>query len=166
MQTKELLATALQQSYGMVMPLLADLESAAHVPPTPNGGNHAHWVLGHLAHSEGQFRSIMRGVPNPVAHLRTQFAGGTTPDPAGVGFPSYNELLSQLVAMRQETMAWFELLTESDLDQVSQNVPPGYEPFFGTWRQCLLMQALHWMNHRGQLADCRRAAGRTTALMA
>jgi hypothetical protein len=160
MQTKELLATALQQSYGLVMPLLEDLKSATLVQPTPNGGNHAHWILGHLTVAEGQFRAMMRGVPNPVEHLRPQFAGGTVADPAGAGFPAYDELLTTIVGLRQETMAWLGSLSEDDLDQASKVVPPGFESFFGTWRQCLLMQAMHWMNHRGQLADCRRAAGR------
>lgn len=160
MQTKDLLVTALQQSYGLVMPLLQDLESAPLVFPTPNGGNHAHWILGHLVVSEGQFRAMMRGIPNPVEELKSLFAGGSTPQPAGADYPAYQELFTRLVSLRQETMAWLESLSENDLDQPSKIVPPGFEPFFGTWRACLLMQAMHWMNHRGQLADCRRSAGR------
>ena len=35
-----------------------------------------------------------------------------------------------------------------------------FELYFGTWRHMFLMRAMHWMHHRGQLADCRRAAGR------
>lgn len=160
MQTKELLVTALQQSYGLVMPLLEDLKSAALVAPTAKGGNHAHWILGHLTVSEGQFRAMMRGIPNPVERLKPLFGGGSAPDAAAAGYPPYDELLAQIAALRNETMAWLESLSEADLDQTSTIVPPGFEPFFGTWRSCLLMQAMHWMNHRGQLADCRRSAGR------
>lgn len=160
MQTKELLVTALSQSYGLVMPLLEDLESAALVAPTLKGGNHAHWILGHLVMSEGQFRAMMRGIPNPVESLGPQFGGGSTPDPAGTDYPAYEALLTKLASLRHETMAWLESLAENDLDQSSKVVLPGFEPFFGTWRSCLLMQAMHWMNHRGQLADCRRSAGR------
>jgi hypothetical protein len=153
MQSKELLTTALQQSYGMLMPLLEDLKSAALVSPTPNGGNHAHWILGHLVQSEGHFRKMMRGTSNPVDHLRPLFAGGTSPDPEGTGYPPYGDLLGKLIALREETMQWLSTLSENDLDQPSKTVPPGFEPFFGTWRQ-------YWMNHRGQLADCRRSVGR------
>jgi hypothetical protein len=160
MDSKELVTTALQQSYDMVMPLLDDLRSASLVPPTPKGGNHAHWILGHLVQSEGHFRKMMQGTPNPVEEMRPLFAGGTSPDPQGAGYPSYGELLAKLAALREETMRWLSSLCENDLDQASKVVPPGFEPFFGTWRQCLMMQAMHWMNHRGQLADCRRAAGR------
>lgn len=160
MQSKQLLVTALNLSASLVMPLLEDLRSAPLVAPTPAGGNHAHWILGHLVQSEGQFRSMMRQIPNPVDHLSFIFGGGSVPDSTGANYPAYAELLATLVDMRSETMQWLESISETDLDQASQNVPPGFEPFFGTWRQCLLMQAMHWMNHRGQLADCRRAAGR------
>jgi len=160
MQSRELLKSGLEQSYMLVMPLLEDLKTASLVPATAKGGNHAHWILGHLVCSEGQFRSMMRGVDNPVEHLRPLFAGGSTVDPEAKGYPSYAELLGQLVKLRAETMEWFGGLEENDLDTASKIVPPGFEPFFGTWRSCLLMQAMHWMNHRGQLADCRRSAGR------
>lgn len=160
MNSKDLLVQGLQLSYGMVLPLLEDLKSAPLVTPGSQGGNHAHWILGHLANSEGRFRTIMRGVPNPVDAWQTLFGGGTQPDPLASGYPSYDELLLKLVALRQETLEWVETLTEGDLDHPSQVVPPGFEPMFGTWGKCLLMLSLHWMNHRGQLADCRRAAGR------
>lgn len=160
METKELVKTALQQSYGLVMPLLQDLQTAALVAPTSRGGNHAHWILGHLVQSEGEFRAMMRGIPNPVTDIRELFGGGTIPRVDGVGYPSYAELLTRIHNLRAETMNWLDSLEEADLDRASQAIPPGFESFFGTWRQCLLMQALHWMNHRGQLADCRRAAGR------
>lgn len=160
MQSKELLTAALQHSYGLVMPLLEDLRSAPLVAPTPCGGNHAHWTLGHLLASEGHFRWMMRGVANPVEGMWPLFGSGSAPDPAGTGYPPYDELLENVKQLRQETMSWLESLSDTDLDQSSRIVPPGFEPFFGTWRSCLLMQALHWMNHRGQLADCRRSAGR------
>lgn len=160
MESKQLLVAALEQSFGLVMPLLEDLQSAPLVPTTTKGGNHAHWILGHLVQSEGQFREMMRGVANPVNELKPHFAGGTEPDPTASGYPAYGELLARLVTLRKETLDWLDSLSETDLDSASRVVPPGFESFFGTWRQCLLMQAMHWMNHRGQLADCRRAAGR------
>ena len=160
MDSKELIVTALNQSYGLVMPLLEDLKTAPLVAPTSDGGNHAHWVLGHLTVSDGQFLSMMRGTPNPFKEFGPLFGGGSTPEPQGNGYPAYDELLAKLAELRGETMKWIESLSEADLDQPSRDVPPGFEAFFGTWRQCLLMQAMHWMNHRGQLTDCRRAAGR------
>jgi hypothetical protein len=62
--------------------------------------------------------------------------------------------------MDEDFMAWLESTSEEDLDQAIAGVPPQFELYFGTWRHMFLMRAMHWINHRGQLADCRRAAGR------
>lgn len=62
-----------------------------------------------------------------------------------------------ILANRQCAGLVFPLL--DDL-QSAALVSPQFELYFGTWRHMFLMRAMHWMNHRGQLADCRRAAGR------
>lgn len=164
MQSKDLLLVANRQCVALVMPLLEDLATAALVSPTPNPGNHAHWVLGHLVLSEGQFRTMMDGTPNPGEAYEPLFGGGSHPDATGSGYPPYHELLNQLIRLHESTLVWLESMPETQLDQPSQRIPPGFEPLFGTWRQVLLMRALHWMNHRGQLADCRHAAGRPPLL--
>lgn len=99
-------------------------------------------------------------LPNPVERLAASFAGSTRPQVQVDGDPAHDELLADLRRMRADTLNPLASLDESALDQPSKAVPPGFEPFFGVWRQCFLMQALHWINHRGQLADCRRSAGR------
>ena len=163
MQSKELLLMANQQTYALTMPLMEDMRTAPLVPPAP-GGNHAHWVIGHLLFSEGRFESIRRGCVNPFENLQPQFGGQSTPDPAGSSYRPYEELLAELQAQQQSVMTILESLTEADLDRRSDSCPPGFEAFFGTWRQVLLMRPMHWMIHRGQLADCRRAAGREPLL--
>jgi hypothetical protein len=165
MQTKELLLIANQQCAALVFPLLEDLRTAPLVPVASPTGNHAHWVLGHLVVSEGGFRAMMDGTSFPVQAWQPMFGGGSKPVPLGEGYPAYDELLEQLKSMHGSTIAWMEEMTESDLDQASRNIPAGFEPFFGTWRQVLLMRAMHWMNHRGQLADCRSAAGRSPLMV-
>jgi hypothetical protein len=165
MQTKELLLIANQQCAALVFPLLEDLRTAPLVPVASPNGNHAHWVLGHLVVSEGGFRAMMEGAANPVQALGPMFGGGSKPKPNGDEYPAYDSLLEQLKSMQGELIAWMEGMAESDLDQASRNIPAGFEPFFGTWRQVLLMRAMHWMNHRGQLADCRTAAGRSPLMV-
>lgn len=142
------------------MPLLTDLASAPLVSGAGADGNHAHWILGHLVHSEGQFRAMLQETPNPAGDLKEHFGRGTKPDPQGRNYPAYGALLSRLTNMRAETRAWLESVSEADLDRPLKQVAPGFELFFGTARQCVLMMSLHGMNHRGQLADCRHAAGR------
>ena len=160
MQSKSVLILANRQAAGLVFPLLDDLQSAALVSPTVGTGNHAHWLLGHLVFSEGRYREMMQGIENPCQSLHEKFGGGSQPDPNAVDYPSYEELLSRLRSMDVELMAWLESTSEEELDQEITGVPPQFELYFGTWRHMFLMRAMHWMNHRGQLADCRRAAGR------
>lgn len=165
MQSKELVLLANRQCAGLVLPMLEDLKSAPLVSPIAGSGNHAHWILGHLVFSEGRYLEMMQGISNPYQSHQASFGGGSKPDPQGTGYPPYDELLKQLQSMHEGYLAWLEGLTEADLDQVTQGIPPEFELYFGTWRQMLMMRALHWMNHRGQLADCRRAAGRPVLMV-
>ena len=164
MQSKDLLILASQQSAGLVTPMLEDLKSAPLQAPT-EGGNHAHWILGHLLTSEGQFRTLLDGTPNPHAELNGMFGAGSQPSPTGEGYPAYEELLAKFLELQAENTALLESLSEEDLDKASHSCPPDMESFFGTWRQVLMIRTLHWMNHRGQLADCRKAAGRPPIMM-
>ena len=165
MQSKSILILANRQAAGLVLPLLDDLQSAALVSPTVGTGNHAHWLLGHLVFSEGRYREMMQGIGNPCQSLHDKFGGGAQPDTNAGNYPTYEALLSQLRSMDEEFMAWLESTSEEELDQVVEGVPPQFELYFGTWRHMFLMRAMHWMNHRGQLADCRRAAGRSPLMI-
>lgn len=160
MESRDLIIQAFEHSFALVFPLLQDLATAPHVTPSPSGGNHAHFILGHLLQSEGFFRSVMEGTGNSHGGLSQSFGGGAQPEPTGNGYPPYADMLSELERVHRQTVDWLKSINETQLDQTSRAVPPGFEAFFGTWRLCLLMRPLHWMNHRGQLADCRRAAGR------
>ncbi len=160
MQSKSILILANRQCAGLVFPLFEDLQSAALVSPIAGTGNHAHWLLGHLVFSEGRYREMMQGIVNPCQSLQDQFGGGSQPDPRAEGYPPYEALLSRLRSMDKEFMDWLEGIGEEELDLTIAGVPPQFELYFGTWRHMFLMRAMHWMHHRGQLADCRRAAGR------
>ena len=164
MQSKSVLSLANRQAVGLVFPLLDDLQSAAIVSPIAGTGNHAHWLLGHLVFSEGRYREMMQGIENPCQSLHKKFGGGSQPDPNAVNYPTYEELLSRLRSMDEEFMAWLESTSEEELDQPIAGVPPQFELCFGTWRHMFLMRGMNWMNHRGQLADCHRAAGRPPLL--
>lgn len=161
MQSKDLLLLASRQAYALLIPLLEDLSTAPLVTPTAGDGNHAHWILGHLCISEGQFRRMTQGIPHPLESVKPLFSPGSKPSATANDYPPYDELLNHFKSMVEETTVWIGSLTEEDLDQSVKVVKPGFELFFGTWRQALMMRAIHWANHRGQLADCRRAAGRS-----
>ncbi|PQO45396.1 DinB family protein [Blastopirellula marina] len=154
-----------QTSAALLFPLLEDLGTAPLVTPTGKGGNHAHWTLGHLVFSEAGLTSIRHNTTNPHASLESFFGRGVMPTPDGAGYPAYDELLAELKSLHSAAMSELEGLSEEDLDQACPNIPEEIKSLFGTWRQAFMMRPLHWMNHRGQLADCRRAAGREPLML-
>ncbi len=127
--------------------------------PTPNGGCHTLWVLGHLAYIETLVvRTFMLGEANPLAHWEEVFDG---PDVSGdiSEYPPFDEVLAKCREVRESTVVLLDSLREEDLDSVSGKVPEGFQDTFGTYRLCLQYVADHWYMHRGHLGDARRAAG-------
>ena len=161
MQSKDLIKMNLAMSHGMMVGLFEDLKDAPLAFPTPNGGNHAMWIAGHLAYSKGSILDkMMLGEPNPCADWKEMFAAGTDPVSDAEKYPPYEDVLAKCEQSHEATMKLLDSMSEEDLDQKSAGCPPEYDAYFGTYRQCLQMAANHWLMHRGQLADVRRALGR------
>ena len=161
MESKELIKANLEATLAMVLKLAEDMKDAPLTSPTPNGGNHPMWVIGHLAYSEGAvICGLMLGEPNPHEAWKEVFANGTEPvDDASV-YPPFDDVIAKLRQTNQATLKLLDSLSEEDLDQASKNTPPQFESFFGTYRKCFMMMSNHRLMHYGQLADARRAAGR------
>jgi len=161
MQSRILIKTNLQTSMAMVLPLIEDMKSKPLVFPTPMGGNHPLWILGHLIYSDGVLLDeIMLDQPSAVADLKEYFQGGTEPVDDDIIYPSMGNLLTRCRDLRHGHMELLEQFSEEDLDQPSKNVPPKYQSYLATYRNCFMMVANHWLMHRGQVADARRADGR------
>ena len=151
---------SLEQSKGWVMGLIDDMKDAPLVQPTPNGGNHPLWVLGHLAYSEGNLlKEFIEGKTNPLAEWKELFGQGSTPDTDAGKYPSMGEIAEKFELIRGDTLKLLESLTDDDLDKPS-HAPEEMKQFFGTIGQCLSAMAVHTTFHGGQVADARRAAGR------
>jgi hypothetical protein len=67
MQTKDAIRFALTASDNAVMSVVDKMNDAATTFPTPKGGCHPLWVLGHLTLVEGMLPTVLFGEPNPVA---------------------------------------------------------------------------------------------------
>ena len=159
MQSIDLIHDNLEKSTSRVLVRVEDMREDCMVFPTPEGGCHTLWVLGHLAYIEALVvRVFMLAEPNPLDEWKEIFDGAEITDDAS-RYPSFDQVLAKCREMRQATVSLLALLTESDLDKVSQNAPKGFEDMFGTYRLCFQYVADHWYMHRGQLADARRAAG-------
>ena len=161
MQSKDLLKTNLEMTTGIIQPLIEDMKDAPLTFPTSKGGNHPLWVLGHLAYSEGGIlQEMMLGESNPLAQWKEIFAAGSVPVSEADKYPPFDEVMAKFQEVHQANMALLDSLSEAELDTPSKGCPPGYEGFFGTYRQCFQMVANHLLMHCGQVADARRAAGR------
>lgn len=159
MQSIDLIRENLDRGAERVLARIDDMRKHCLVFPTPAGGGHTLWVLGHLAFIEALVvRGFMLGEPNPLADWEDMFDGA---DVAAVAeaFPPFDDVLAECRAMRAGTVEVVGTLDEADLDRKSANVPQGHEENFGTYRLCLQYVADHWYMHRGQLADARRTAG-------
>lgn len=160
MQASDLIRAALKLADQGMMTLLDDIKDAPLTQPTPKGGNHPLWVLGHIVLVEGSIPQVLFGEPNPVAHWRPLFGPGTEPSTDPGVYPSIDELLRTYRDLRARNLQILDRLDEDDLDRPTVGAPKGLEEILSTFGQTFLVVALHQMNHRGQIADCRRAAGR------
>lgn len=159
MRSIELIRENLRRSEDIVLARVEDMRPHSMVFPTPRGGCHTLWVLGHLAYIERLVvHGIMLGERNPLAHWEETFDGADVSGRAD-DFPSFDVVLDACRKARASTIALLDSLEEDDLDRPSVNVPEGVEELFRTRRRCLQYAADHWLMHRGQLADARRAAG-------
>jgi hypothetical protein len=142
-----------------VLARVEEMRDHCLVFPTPRGGGHTLWVLGHLATIEGQVvHEFMLGRVNPLADWQRPFDGADVSGEAG-NYPPFDEVLAACREMRRTTLALLDAFAEADIDRDSAKAPPGHEAMLGTYRLCLQFVADHWYMHRGQLADARRAAG-------
>lgn len=151
---------SLEMSKGWIMGIAADIKDAPLTAPTPKGGNHPMWCLGHLTYSEGNLVStFIKGETNPVADWQAIFDVGTSPQEDAGKYPPVEEVLTKFEEIRSATLAMLEEMTDADLDKPS-HAPAEMKEFFGTVGQCLAVIPIHFGFHGGQIADARRAAGR------
>jgi len=161
MQSIDLIRDNLTKSQDRVLARVEDMREHCTVFPTPKGGSHTLWVLGHLAYIEALVvRGFMLGEPNPLAEWEDVFDGADVSGDIS-RYPPFDQVLATCREVRESTVALLDSLSEDSLDQSSANAPAGFEDMFGTYRLCLQYAADHWYMHRGQLADARRAAGLT-----
>ncbi|MGE3511053.1 MAG: DinB family protein [Vicinamibacterales bacterium] len=159
MQSIDLIRDNLRRSSDRVLARIEEMREHCAIFPTPKGGGHTLWVLGHLAYIEALVvRRFMLGDENPLAEWEEVFDGTEVSGDISQ-YPPFDQVLAKCREMRESTVALIDSLSEDSLDQASANAPAGFEDTFGTYRLCLQYVADHWYMHRGQLADARRAAG-------
>jgi hypothetical protein len=165
MHATQFIRHALDSSATTLLTLAQDMRNASLTFPTPRGGNHPLWVLGHLAVTESQLtHSIILGRDHPLAHWMGIFGPGTTPVADPVAYPSLDEVIRAFKETRAATLAALDSMTDADLDKASPGCPPEFAPVVGTLGKCLFAIIYHTSIHSGQVIDARRAAGRAPML--
>jgi hypothetical protein len=160
MKAIDVIKSAMELSDRATTGLIEDMRDAPMTQPTPRGGNHPLWVLGHIAFIEGNIPHVLFGEKNPVEHWAALFAPGTEPTTDPGAYPPFDEVLRRYKEFRARNLRLLEDLGEEGLSRPTVAPPRGLEDLLSTAGQTFLVIALHQMSHRGQVADARRAAGR------
>jgi uncharacterized damage-inducible protein DinB len=161
MQTKETIKFALTVSNRAVLSVIDKMSDAPTTFPTPNGGCHPLWVLGHLTMVEGIIPGVLFGDKNPVAEWQKYFGEGSEAVDNAGAYPSFAEVREKYLELREQNLKLLDSLSEEDLDKPTQAPPKGREQEFATFGRSFLVLALHQMLHRSHVTDALRAAGRT-----
>ncbi len=164
MNTIDFIRASLEGSKGWAMGLLEGIKDAPLTAPTPRGGNHPHWVLAHLIYSEASMvEAGLTGKPNPLEAWDSKFGMGSTPDPEARGYPPFEELLQQFEKVRARTLEVLATMTPADLDKPSK-APEEMRSFLPTNGKVFEILIAHPIFHAGQVADARRALGRSPVM--
>jgi hypothetical protein len=158
MQTKDAIKFALTVSNGAVLSVIDETSGAATTFPTPNGGCHPLWVLGHLAFVEGTIPEVLYGDRNPVAGWAHLFDKGSEPVGDAGAYPPFAEVREKYLQLRARNLQILESLSEDDLDKPTKAPPKGLEHEFATYGLSFLTLALHQTMHRSHVTDALRAA--------
>lgn len=158
MQTKDAITFALTASNGAVLGVIDEMSGAPTTFPTPNGGCHPLWVLGHLTLVEGMIPAVLFGEPNPAGDWERHFGQGSEPVADASAYPRFAEIRAKYVQLRERNLQLLESLSDADLDKPTVAPPKGREREFATYGSSFLVLALHQMIHRSHVTDARRAA--------
>ena len=123
MQSIDLIGDNLKQSERRVLARVEEMREHCLVRPTPQGGCHTLWVLGHLAYIEQLvIRTFMLGEANPLADWENVFDGDDVSGDIDQ-YPPFDQVLATCRDVRVATVALLGSLSEPDLDTSSARVP-------------------------------------------
>jgi uncharacterized damage-inducible protein DinB len=158
MRTQDLLTKQYELVYALSIPNLQEMTPADSLVASAGDGNTANWVLGHLISvHNGAMKLTGEELVVPDEEL-----AGAAPEPEDRPAKPMNwaRMSERFIQSRERCLAGISALSDSAL---AEPVP---HPFGGECSRAELLQlvAIHSAYHAGQLAMCRRAAGRAGAI--
>lgn len=121
------------------------------------GGNHALWILGHIALEDDVMMTMLgRKQARCPAEWAKLFGMGSTPVGQASHYPKLDELLTALADRREEFIAWLGSRTDAQLAEPLPKELIGFAP-----NAAALASSLAWHDglHTGQLTMLRRDLG-------
>ena len=161
MHMKDAIRFALTVSDGAVLSVIDEMSGAATTFPTPKGGCHPLWVVGHLTFVEGMIPAVLFGEKNPAAEWQKYFGENSEPVADANAYPPFSEVREKYRQLREQNLKILDSLSDADLDKSTKAPPKGREREFAIYGQSFLVLALHQTMHRSHVTDASRAAGRT-----
>lgn len=144
-------------SRGFLEALLAGVPDERLFARAGGAGNHAMWVMGHIAATDAFILGAL-GAPVPALPqgFDELFGGGSKvlDDPGA--YPSRDEVAEALRSSRDALVRWAELLDEAGL---RTPMPEDLRPIAPDAITAIIALCAHEMFHAGQIASVRAAAG-------
>jgi len=160
LQTRSLTEIAVEQLHSSRRILLGFIETLSDEQLTlrvGGVGNHAVWIMGHLAWTDDLFVCAFRKEASclPDGHSE-QFSAGTVPSDNASDYPRRDELLHRLTIARKRTVEWAEELDEETAWQAS---PEALVEITQNAISAVHTLALHEVLHAGQITTIRASLG-------
>ena len=105
MHTKDAIKFALTVSNGAVLSVIDEMSGAPTTFPTPNGGCHPLWVLGHLTLMEGMIPAVLFGEQNAGrATGQPLFGESSEPVADAAAYPPFAEVRAKYLQLRERNL--------------------------------------------------------------
>lgn len=120
-------------------------------------GNHALWILGHIATTDAQFLEALAGHDRPVPKAWDDLFGYKSEIKDDLSaYPSLDEVRAAFDGARAAITAWFESMDDQEL---AKPLPEGWDQFAPTQAALMSSLAVHEGMHAGQITCLRRELG-------
>jgi uncharacterized damage-inducible protein DinB len=121
------------------------------------GGNHAMWIVGHLAYCDDLFMAHLGGPASTFPQeWMPLFKDGSEPVDDPSRYPAPGELRKVLDERREALMAWMEGLSD---EKLAEPLPGDFSGFASCYGELMSTMAAHECLHAGQLTVVRKALG-------
>ena len=148
---------ALAQSRRVSQMMFEDIPDGKWLHQPCKDGNHALWIMGHIANCDECFMAELGDRPKDnFKKWEGMFFMKSTPTTDAKAYPPLAEVKAAYGASREALVSWFKSMSPAQLESP---LPEGWGDFAKTY--AALMQSIAWHEglHTGQLTVVRKSLG-------